>query len=165
MLDRPFVRATALLVAIACAGSAASESGTDARQRIRRQGEQHVEAWIHNDAARTASMYAGNGILSFPDAPDARGTAAVRDLLTAFFTSTRVDSIQVTPDTIEVFGDIAYEWGTYREVYRPEGKPAVREEGRYVMRWTHEADGEWKISRFTGNTVHRSSGTAPSAGT
>jgi ketosteroid isomerase-like protein len=105
-------------------------------------------------------MYAGSGLIAFPDAPDARGIAAVRDLLTAFFTSNRMDSIQVTLDTIEVFGNVAYEWGTFREVYRPEGKPAVREEGRYIIRWAHEPDGEWKISRFTGNTIHRSSGTS-----
>jgi ketosteroid isomerase-like protein len=110
-------------------------------------------------------MYAANGILSLPDAPDARGSTAVRDLITGFLTSTRVDSIQVTPDTIEVFGDVAYEWGSYHQVYRPEGKPAVREDGRYVMRWAREADGEWRISRFTNNSVHRSSGAIGRPGT
>ena len=158
-LLRQFVTAPALIYAIACAGSPAPDSGANADQQIRRQSAQHAEAWRQNDPARAASIFTENGVLGFPEAPDARGSAAVHDLLTAFFKSTHIDSIQVTPDTVEVYGNVAYEWGTYHEVYRPEGKPVVREEGRYVARWARDGDGEWRISRFTANTVHRSSGT------
>jgi ketosteroid isomerase-like protein len=64
-----------------------------------------------------------------------------------------IQSLETQVDTIDVFGDVAYEWGHYRERYTETGKPAVQADGRYVMRWARQADGTWRVTRFTGNTA------------
>jgi len=139
----------------ACASSYATRGG-EAEQIIQRQSAAHVDAWLHGDAERVSALYDADGAILFPDAPDVRGRSNVRDMLLNLFGSTRVESLEVSRELIEVFGNVAYEWGTYREVSRPQGKASVQEDGRYVMRWKRQVNGEWLISRFTGNSLRRS---------
>ena len=142
-----------LLLTVGCAHSPGRDT---ADARIREEGVRHAESWRRNDAAAVSSSFAENGVLAFPDAPDVRGREGVRGALATLFASTHIDSLQVMPGTIEVCDSVAHEWGTYREVYRPQGQAAVREDGRYVVRWIRQPSGEWRISRFTGNTIRRS---------
>ena len=137
-------------------GSAAPSADADrARDEIRRQSERHVAAHRLASADSIVAMYADDVVVQFPDIPDARGRAGARDMFASILAGMKVDTLLVTPDTIEVHGDAAYEWGTYHQVYTPQGKPRVREDGRYVIRWQRGANGTWRVSRFTGNARQR----------
>ena len=154
--------ALAVLLQLACTSSEAGDASNGgegaardaaAAQEIARQGERHNAAWRLNNPDSVAAFFAPDGVIMFPDAPDARGHEAIRALLAGIFDSTTVESLDVRPDTIEVHGASATEWGTYTESVKPRSSPAVRLEGRYVIQWQRQADGQWAIRRFTGNTV------------
>lgn len=153
--------ALAALLQLACyseAGDASTNAGSSAgdasaAQEITRQGERHNAAWRLSNADSVAAVFAPDAVLMFPDAPDVRGRDAIRQTLAGMFDSTKVESLDVHPDTIEVYGASAMEWGTYEEVVQPRGQPKVRFEGRYVLHWQRQPDGQWAIRRFTGNTT------------
>ena len=79
--------------------------------------------------------------------------AGVREALTNALGALTIESLETEVDTIDVFDDVAYGWGRYRERYTETGKPATRAEGRYIMRWARQRDGTWRVTRFAGNTV------------
>ena len=155
--------ALAALLQLACYSSEAGDTATtsadasasdaSAVQEITRQGERHNAAWRLSNADSVAAVFAPDAELMFPDAPDVEGRDAIRQMLAGMFDSTRVESLDVRPDTIEVYGSSAMEWGTYEEVVAPRGQPKVRFEGRYLLHWQRQPDGQWAIRRFTGNTT------------
>lgn len=150
------------LGSLGCAGTPASDSdaATDAsaREAIGAQIARHAEAWRRNQVDSVMVLYTEGAVLQFPDAPDARGRDAIREALTGVFAATPIQSLEISQDTLEVFGGVAYEWGTFDETYGPAGQPPIRDEGRYLMRWERGADGQWRVSRFAGNVIRRTTG-------
>ena len=154
--------AFAVLLQLACTTTEAGDASTSAddgaaaasaAQEIARQGERHNAAWRLSNADSVAAVFAPDAVIMFPDAPDARGREAIRAMLAGMFDSTTVESLDVRPDTIEVYGSSAMEWGTYTESVKPRSSPAVSFEGRYVLHWQRQPDGRWAIRRFIGNTL------------
>jgi ketosteroid isomerase-like protein len=135
------------------AGSVASAS--EAREAVRRQSARLTAMYPSENLDSIMSIFAEDAIVYFPDAPEARGKAAVRERYANAFAAVAIESLETQIDTIEAFGDVAYEWGTYRERYAETGKPPVREEGRYLLRWVRQPDGTWLVTRFTGHTAKR----------
>ena len=163
--QRNIERALVTILAIgslACAGAPASESDaaaeSSAREAIRAQIARHAAAWRANTIDSLAPLYTEGAVLQFPDGPDVRGRDAIMQTLGGIFTATPIQSLEIREDTLEVFGDVAYEWGTFDEVYGASGQPATRDEGRYVMRWERGADGQWRVSRFAGNNIRSTTG-------
>jgi ketosteroid isomerase-like protein len=147
------------------ADSSATASGSvatdaEARESVRRQSNRLTALWPTGNVDSIMPLFTDDAVLAFPDARDARGQAAIREMLTNAFGSLKVESLEAHIDTIEVFDDAAYEWGTYHERYAETGKPAVQVEGRYLFRWARASDGTWRISRFTGNDIKREPATA-----
>lgn len=130
-------------------------SAAEARDAVHRQSARLTAVWPTGNVDSIVPLFADDAVLAFPDAPDARGQAAIREMLTKSFGAVKVESLEAHADTIDVLDDVAYEWGTYNERYVETGKPATQEEGRYVIRWARQADGSWRISRFTGNTAKK----------
>ena len=128
-------------------------SDAEARDAVRRQAARMVAAWPTENLDSIMPLFADDAVLLFPDMPDARGQSAVREALKAAFDAGNIESIETEIDTIEVFDDVAYEWGDYRERFVETGKPAVSVEGRYLMRWQRQSDGTWRVTRFAGNTI------------
>jgi ketosteroid isomerase-like protein len=130
-------------------------SAVEARDAIRRQSTRLSAMYPSENVDSIMSIFAEDAIVYFPEAPEARGKAAVRERYTSAFGAVAIESLETQIDTIEVFGDVAYEWGTYRERYAEAGKPQVQEEGRYLMRWGRQPDGSWRVTRFTGHTAKK----------
>jgi uncharacterized protein (TIGR02246 family) len=130
-------------------------SAAEAREAVRRQSARLTAVWPSGNLDSIMPLFADDAVLGFPDAPDSRGQSAIRETLANAFGALKVESLEAHADTLEVFDDAAYEWGTYHERYVETGKPATQEEGRYVIRWARQSDGSWRISRFTGNTVKK----------
>jgi uncharacterized protein (TIGR02246 family) len=168
MRARPFVLAAVGLSAIALAVSncakepdadtSATASGSvtsdaEAAAAVRSQSARLVTVWPTENLDSIMPLFTEDAVLQFPEAPDARGQAAIRELLTNAFGMVAIESLETQVETIEVFGDVAYEWGTYRERYTEAGKPRMHAEGRYISRWERQNDGTWRITRFAGNTA------------
>lgn len=132
-------------------GSVASDA--EARDAVRRESARMVAVWPSENLDSIMPRFADDAVLMMPEMPDARGQAAIRESLKSGFGTFNIQSLETEVDTIEVFNDVAYEWGRYRERYTETGKSPTQAEGRYVMRWQRQGDGSWRVTRFSGNTV------------
>ena len=74
-----------------------------------------------------------------------------RDSIRAFiasFPGVQVHTATATPDTIDVYGDRAYLWGSYFEHLSFPGQPTSEQHGKFVTEWARQPDGSWLIVRF-----------------
>ena len=136
-------------------------SDAEAAAAVRSQSARLVALWPTENLDSIMPLFTEDAVLQFPDAPDARGQEAVRQFLSNAFGMVKIESLETQVETVEVFGDVAYEWGTFRERLTETGKPQTLEEGRYLSRWERDADGTWRTSRFAGNVVTK--GPAPAS--
>jgi ketosteroid isomerase-like protein len=167
MYARPLLQLSLSLAAVTVLLACARESDADrtttatgsvssdaeARDAIRRQAAQMVAIWPSENLDSIMPRFSDDAVLQFPDMPDARGRDAVREALKQGFDAVEIQSLDTEIDTIEVFDDVAYEWGRYTERMAETGKPPVTAQGRYLMRWQRGDDGSWKVTRFTGNSI------------
>lgn len=95
-----------------------------------------------------AAWYTKDGELLLPGLPTMKGPEAIRAFLAPMASAVEVESVAVTTDFVEVHGDSADLWGTYRQVAGEKGKPKQAYGGRYAALWHHEADGKWRLARL-----------------
>src|SRR3954454_6485402 len=93
-----------------------------------------------------AAFYAKDGELLLPGLADLKGPEAIRAFLAPIASAVAVESVAVTTDLVQVHGDSADLWGTYRQVAGEKGKPKQTYGGRYAALWHREADGKWRLS-------------------
>jgi ketosteroid isomerase-like protein len=60
-------------------------------------------------------LFTEDAILQLSDARDARGREAVRQFLVERIRDAEYRVPRDAGETVDVFGDVAYEWGTFRE--------------------------------------------------
>lgn len=114
-------------------------------QRIRELDEQFVAAAQAGDVEAIRNLYATDGMIAPPNAPQAEGRAAVGEAWQTLLQAPGLQ-LQFQPTRIEVAsaGDMAYDIGTYQLTTEgPEGP--VSDEGKYVVVWVKE-DGDWKVA-------------------
>ena len=95
-----------------------------------------------------AACYTKDGELLLPGLAELKGPEAIRAFLAPMASAGEVESVAVTTDFVEVHGDSADLWGTYRQVAGEKGKPKQTYAGRYAALWHHEADGKWRLARL-----------------
>ena len=59
-----------------------------------------------------------------------------------------MDVATATPDTIEIFGNKAFLWGSYFERLAFPGQPVSEQHGKFVTEWARQDDDRWLIERF-----------------
>ncbi len=99
------------------------------------------------DAEAMSASFAPAGVLFEP------GIAPIitRDSIRAFlasFPGVTVHTATATPDTIDVFGDRAYLWGSYFEHLSFPGQPTSEQHGKFIAEWARQPDGRWLIARM-----------------
>jgi len=107
----------------------------------------YIEAFNAQDAARLARLFAPDALLMPPDAPSARGRAAIEAAFRSRFQHVK-GRLHVVPLGLDVHGDRATLIARYE--IRPEGdgdaaSGASPREGRCVVIY-RRLDGEWLIS-------------------
>ncbi len=97
---------------------------------------------------KIAAFYVKDGELLLPGMADLKGPEAIRAFLAPMVSAVEVESVAVTTDLVEVHGDSADLWGTYKQVAGEKGKPKQAYGGRYAALWHREADGKWRLARL-----------------
>jgi uncharacterized protein (TIGR02246 family) len=127
--------------------------GADSGNQESAQREVAAAMQRYQVAARTvnpdsiASFYTTNAVLFEPGIKPIQTRDSIRTFI-ASFPGVRVDVATATPDTIEVFGDKAFLWGSYFERLAFPGQPLSEQHGKFVTEWARQADGRWLIERF-----------------
>ena len=109
--------------------------------------QRDVQFALANDAELMMSQWTEDIVLLQPGAPIMRGRAAIAE---AFRSVQRPEIVDYMLDIreVEVFGDQAYQWGTYRYSMRPpEGGETVDTSGKIMRILQRQPDGSWKIHR------------------
>jgi ketosteroid isomerase-like protein len=51
-----------------------------------------------------------------------------------------------------IAGDLAIETGSFQMAMKPTAGPVMKDTGKYLTMWKHQADGSWKIIRDIDNS-------------
>ncbi len=137
-------------VASAPAATAApAEAGhpvAEVRAAIEAGNARFVAAFLAGDAAALARCFTEDGV-AIPAAVEGfvKGRAALEAYYASRLGKARALEAALTPETVEVVGETAYEIGTSRLVLQVGDAPPVTRTGRFLVVWRRQPDGRWLI--------------------
>ncbi len=120
-------------------------------QSIRDLNQHDIDAVMAGDTKKIVSQWADDFTVIPPAGPVIRGRAANAALVEA--AAAQISAIEpldyvVEFEEIQVAGDYAFEWGSYRGSMRPRsGGPAIRYSGKLMRILQRQPDGAWKMFR------------------
>ena len=93
-----------------------------------------MKAMKASDLDAVVACYAPSAVMWLPEAPEARGSEAIRKTYAGYFEAYRVADAALTNVTHEISGDLDGSWGYYMFDLRPKkgGDPVVLK-GRYAV--------------------------------
>jgi uncharacterized protein (TIGR02246 family) len=149
---------TAAILAITSGAAASDPSArvTDAQSRVREADAARCAAMRTRDLDRFSSLLSDDVAFFADQMPVARGPAAVRELLAAFF-DPRGPAMRCEPRTVEVSrsGDLAYVTGTSDVTGTEAERSPTAGHGKYVTIWRRDRAGKWKLILAIGNAEPR----------
>jgi ketosteroid isomerase-like protein len=107
-----------------------------------------MKAMKANDLEAVVACYASDAVLWLPDAPEARGTKAIRDVYAGYFNAYTVSDAALTNASYQTSGDLSTAWGNFKLTLAPKagGSPVVLT-GRFTSvskksggKWAYVAD-------------------------
>jgi uncharacterized protein (TIGR02246 family) len=116
------------------------------REAITAVNKKFEEAAIKKDAAAIAALYTEDAVVLPPDAPMARGKAAIQELWGAVIGGMGLKSVKLETVDMEVASDSACEVGQATLELAPEGGATTTAKAKYVVVWKKTGDG-WKLHR------------------
>lgn len=132
-------------------------SETD-KSAIRAADSAFAAAANAGDADAVAAVYASDASLLAPNHPPQKGRDAIRGFWGGFLDAYTV-KFELTSDTIEGRGDLAYNMGRYRfsAVPKAKGVPGVADEGKFLEILKKEPDGSWKyvVDMYSSNLAQQ----------
>ena len=140
---------------LAVAGAAAFAACTTRSVAPEPERDAVAAAWDHYVAAlklvnsdSVAAMFTDSAEMYQSGAAPIRGREAVRAFMVPFDGHAHVDSVTSMIIAINVYGDVAYQWGTYHQVARLDNGQPGTFNGRFVAEWARVGTGGWKIRRL-----------------
>jgi uncharacterized protein (TIGR02246 family) len=105
------------------------------------------------DGAALARLYTPDGIEMPPNAPAAKGRAAIEAFHKAFAQQWMMHGMTITSTETKVSGDTAYDVGTYKQTLMAQKTGAmVDDKGKYVVLLKKDAAGNWLITHAIYNS-------------
>jgi uncharacterized protein (TIGR02246 family) len=136
----------------AAAKPAAADRAVAARAAIEKANAAFSEAMKRGDAAGAASNYAADAIVMMPNVPAMRGTAAITAGMSAMVKDMTIVVFVPKTESVIIAGDLAVETGSVQMTMKPKAGPEMKDTGKYLTVWKHQADGSWKIIRDINNS-------------
>ena len=136
----------------AAAKPAAADRAVAARAAIEKANAAFSEAMKRGDAAAAASNYAADAIVMMPNAPAMQGTAAITAGMSAMVKDMTIIVFVPKTESVIIAGDLAVETGSVQMTMKPKTGPEMKDMGKDLTVWKHQADGSWKIIRDINNS-------------
>ena len=94
--------------------------------------------------------YTADAELLEPGMNTLRGREAIRGFLSPLYKQATVEAASAETEAIEVYGNAAYQWGTYFQRVAEKDKDAAPTSytGRFVAAWRREGDKQWRLVRL-----------------
>ncbi len=96
------------------------------------------------DAAGVAALYTENATIMPPNSKAIHGTQGILEYWNTGI-QMGIKDLKITVEDVKVNGDTAYENGKYSIKIQPEGQEGVMDNGKYLVVWKRQDDGDWKI--------------------
>ena len=140
-----------VLVTAACGTAPTSDPAAD-REAIAAVTAQTQAAENAGSVEQMRGHFADDLVMMGPNMPAATGADSVAAAMRAFFDAFTVQ-IEYSSQEITVFGDWAFDRGTYRHTLTPKsGGAPIPENGKYLWLYQRQPDGSWKQSRVIWNS-------------
>ena len=153
----------ALVAFVFAAASAAAQQGVQGEDPgIATLRAAYQAATASQDPAAIARLYAADGIEMPPNAPAAKGRAAIEAFHKAFAQQWMVHGMTITPQSLHVWNnDTAYEVGSYKQsLMAQKGGGMADDTGKYIVLLKKDAaSGNWLIS----HSIYNSDSPPPAA--
>jgi uncharacterized protein (TIGR02246 family) len=124
----------------------------DDRRKIEDLHQKDRKASLARDAETLISLM-DEGFVLIQAGGVWRGKEAAANSLRAYLKETqgcRVTEYVHEFEEVEIAGDWAFEWGTYKGTVVPPGEPPIRETGKIMRILKRQSDGSWKVYRAMG---------------
>ena len=105
-----------------------------------------VDALNSRDAVRLGSLYAPDAIVALSDGRTLHGAGEISAHFERTSSSTAAGTLTLTPARFDSSGEIRSETGTTSETSRNDGAPSTVVTGAYVVIYSRQPDGEWRIA-------------------
>lgn len=103
-----------------------------------------------DDSSAVAAFYADDAIFVGTEAPLADGRSAIQSSFAKSFSVSNIESIDSKELTVS--GDVAYDYGTFRQVVTMPNQRPQTINGHYLVTLKRQGDGTWKITRHVSTT-------------
>ena len=151
------------MVLAAVAASAQQKTAGADEAAIAKTRTAYQTAAGSQDGAALAKLYAADGVEMPPNAPAVNGRAAIEAFHKAFGQQWMMHGMTITPKSVKVNGEAAYEVGTYKQSLMPmKGGAVIDDTGKYVVLLKKDAaSGSWLITHAIYNSDLPLPGAAP----
>jgi uncharacterized protein (TIGR02246 family) len=141
-------------MALVAAGvSAQTKAGGGDEAAIAKIRATYEKAAIAQDAAGVAKLYAPDGVEMPPNAPAAKGRAAIEAYHKALAQQFMMHGMTITSGEVKVTGDRAFDVGTYKQTLMSQkGGGMIDDHGKYVVLMKKDASGAWWVTHAIYNS-------------
>jgi uncharacterized protein (TIGR02246 family) len=149
-----------MAVALAATGAYAQQGGDTAGVAKTRMA--YEKAASAQDPAAIAKLYSADGVEMPPNAPAAKGRAAIETYHKGFAQQFMVHGFSLAATETKVLGDTAYEVGTYKQsLMQQKGGGMIDDKGKYIVLLKKDASGTWMLTHAIYNSDNPLPGQAP----
>jgi uncharacterized protein (TIGR02246 family) len=121
-------------------------------EEIDKVREAHIRSLNTDDAATWAKLFTEDGVQMPPNASPNVGSQAILAWSQGFLSMFSAE-FALDVQEIQVFGDWAFERGTYRINLTPKsGDGSLKDVGKYITLYQRQPDGCWKVARDIWNS-------------
>ena len=141
----------AVLLALACAApepQAARPDLPSVRSQLDSLWAQYAAAAVAGDVEAIARLYTDSSYVVESGLPTIRGKAELRSVAKDIFASVRFHEAHIRPELTELEGNSVVQFGEYRDVLQPAGKPPQVVFGRFSAVLQQDTSGSWRVSRL-----------------
>lgn len=117
-----------------------------ARKSIESASAAFCECFNGGDAAGVAAMYTSDALIMPPGAGRISGRQGIQDFWQGFVDA-NVGDLTLKSDEVEDFGNQAVDIGTATASAPGEGDSRVQLTGKFIVLWTQDASGAWRLHR------------------
>jgi ketosteroid isomerase-like protein len=153
LLRAVVVSCASCFAATSCAGTQVS-GGPQAMREVALPANAALDsAYRRGDADAAAQLMSDSVVISAENIPDLVGRSTIRDILRQFFTVNSVAAFTLSPAELQIYGDRAFERGTFVWSSGPKGGAMTRRSGRYMLLRARDSAGAWKLLRYIENCL------------
>ena len=143
--------ATALLVLAACTPASEPDTGEADAQALRDRTTRVLALFNAADAVGISAIYMDDAVRMPPNGPNNEGREAIQRAVEEYFAQFTATQT-ATVDEVQVFGDVALSWGTWRIQETPKaGGDEVERAGKWLVISKRQPDGQWQTARHIFN--------------